>query len=116
MSAPPNEGPPKAGPFETGLRTVYEGLGHIGGIILAIMTASVFLQVIMRFLGRSPFDGIDELPRYLFVWLVMIGSAAAMYRGQHTVLDYFVMRMARARALDRCVNVTGITFFLYLVN
>ena len=54
------------------------------------MTIAVFLQVIMRFLGRSPIDGIDEIPRYLFVWLVMIGAASAMYRREHTVLEYFV--------------------------
>src|SRR5262247_3046767 len=68
----------------------YEGLGHLGGLILAIMSGAVVLQVILRFLGRTGIDGLDEVPRYLFVWLVMIGAAAAMYRGQHTVLDYFI--------------------------
>ena len=54
------------------------------------MTLAVFLQVVLRYLGLTGIDGLEEVPRYLFVWLVMIGAAAAMWRGEHTVLDYFV--------------------------
>jgi TRAP-type transport system small permease protein len=120
MPAPPDQkdSPPEAGPVDAGLRRLYEGLGHVGGLILAVMTAAVFLQVVMRFVGRSPFDGIDEVPRYLFVWLVMIGSASAMYRGQHTALDYFVGHLPlRVRALTRAiVNIVGIAFLVYLIK
>ena len=79
MTATPEGGPPEADRKDLG-RALYDGLGHVGGLILAVMTAAVFFQVLMRFAGSSAFDGIDELPRYLFVWLVMIGAASAMYR------------------------------------
>jgi TRAP-type C4-dicarboxylate transport system permease small subunit len=85
-----------AGSEETGAgawRRIYDGLGHLGGLILAVMTAAVFAQVVLRYLGLTGIDGLEEVPRYLFVWLVMIGAAAAMQRGEHTVLDYFVNRM-----------------------
>ena len=52
----------------------------------------MFLQVVLRYLGLTGIDGLDEVPRYLFVWLVMLGAAAAMWRHEHTVLDYFVNR------------------------
>jgi len=71
----------------TALARTYDALGHVGGAILAVMTGAVFLQVVLRFVGSAGFDGLEEVPRFLFVWLVMIGSAAAMQRGQHTVLD-----------------------------
>ena len=70
----------------------YDGLGYLGGLILAAMALVVFYQVVTRHLGRGGFDGIEEVPRYLFVWLIMIGGASAMQRGEHTVLDYFVKR------------------------
>jgi len=93
-------------------------LGYVGGLILAIMTVAVFVQVVLRFLGRSGIDGLEEVPRYLFVWLVMIGAAAAMQRGEHTVLDYFVNALSpRARALVIAfTNAVGIGLFLYLVK
>jgi TRAP-type C4-dicarboxylate transport system permease small subunit len=80
-------------------RRVYEGLGQLGGLVLAVMAGAVFLQVVLRYLGLVGIDGLEEVPRYLFVWLIMIGGAAAMWRGEHTVLDYFINRMPpRARA------------------
>src|SRR5262245_15818646 len=96
----------------------YEGLGHLGGLILAIMSGAVVLQVILRFLGRTGIDGLDEVPRYLFVWLVMIGAAAAMYRGQHTVLDYFINLLGpRLRAaIVVLTNAVGIFLFVCLIK
>jgi TRAP-type transport system small permease protein len=96
----------------------YDALGHLGGLILAIMTAAVFIQVVMRFLGQAGIDGLEEVPRYLFVWLVMIGAAAAMHRGEHTVLDFFINHLApRARALVLVlINVLMIGLFLYLIK
>ena len=58
----------------------YQGLGYLGGALLAVMTAAVFLQVVLRFFGQPGIDGLDEVPRYLFVWLVMIGAAAEIGR------------------------------------
>ena len=82
------------------------------------MTAAVFLQVVLRFLGSVSIDGLDEVPRFLFVWLVMIGAASAMQRGQHTVLDYFVNHLGvRGRALVLVlVNAGGIALFLMLIK
>jgi len=105
----------RAGGLWTG---AYDALGHIGGLILAIMSGAVCLQVIMRFLGLTGIDGLEEVPRYLFVWLVMIGAASAMQRGQHTVLDYFVNLLGpRGRALVLVLtNAVGIFLFAYLIK
>ena len=58
------------------------------------------------------------MPRYLFVWLVAIGSAAAMHRNEHTVLDYFANRLPpRARSvLAIIVHCVMIWLFLYLLK
>jgi len=100
------------------LRRAYDALGHVGGLILAIMAGAVFLQVVLRYLGRVGIDGLDEVPRYLFVWLVMIGAAAAMQLGEHTVLDYFINRLGRrGRALVLALtNAAGIGLFLYMIK
>ena len=96
----------------------YDALGHLGGFILAVMTAAVFLQVVLRYAGSAGFDGLEEVPRFLFVWLVMIGSASAMQRGQHTVLDYFVNHLSpRGRALVVIlVNAVSIGLFAYMIK
>ena len=96
----------------------YDLLGHIGGLILAIMSAAVFGQVVLRYLGLTGIDGLEEIPRYLFIWLVMIGAAAAMQRGEHTVLDYFINLLSpRGRAAVLVLtNAVAIALFLYLIK
>ena len=96
----------------------YEALGYLAGLILAIMAGAVFLQVVLRYVGWAAFDGLDEVPRYLFVWLVMLGAAAAMHRGEHTLLGYFRDRLGRRkRALAIIVvNAAGIALFVYFIK
>jgi TRAP-type C4-dicarboxylate transport system permease small subunit len=92
----------------------YDALGHLGGLILAVMTAAVFFQVVTRYLGYAGFEGLDEVPRYLFVWLVMIGAAAAAHRGEHTALHYFRDRLTpRGQAFAR-VFTTAAAILLFL--
>lgn len=105
-------------PFGRWGARVYHGLGLLAGAILAVMTLAVFLQVVLRFAGRSGIDGLDEVPRYLFVWLVMIGAAAAMHRNEHTMLEYFRDRLGpRSRALAGVItHGAGIVLFGALIK
>ena len=99
-------------------RRAYDGLGHLGGLILAVMAGAVFLQVVLRFLGLTGIDGLEEIPRYLFIWLIMIGAASAMQRGEHTVLDYFINQLSpRLRALMVVLTtLAGIALFVFLIK
>jgi TRAP-type C4-dicarboxylate transport system permease small subunit len=112
--APAGQSPPPLGRW--GARA-YRGLGFLGGAILAVMTLAVFVQVLTRFAGRA-IDGLDEIPRYLFVWLVMIGAAAAMQRGEHTNLEYFRQRLGpRGRAFTAALTTAaGILLFASLIR
>jgi TRAP-type transport system small permease protein len=96
------------------VKRLYDGLGLLGGAILAAMTGAVFLQVVLRYAFRTGVEGLDEVPRYLFVWLVMIGAAAAMERGEHTALVYFRDRLGpTGRALLGVVT-TALAMVLFL--
>ena len=118
MAANPSDDPPGGERAAWLWAGAYDALGHIGGLILAVMAGAVFLQVVMRYLGLTGIDGLEEVPRFLFIWLVMIGAASAMQRGQHTVLDYFINLLnPRARALVLVLtNAVGIVLFLYLIK
>jgi TRAP-type transport system small permease protein len=97
---------------------VYDGLGFLGGVLLAIMVLSVFVQVLIRRFFMFSVDGIEEVPRFLFVWLVMLGGASAMQRGEHTLLEYFREKLApRWNACCRvCVEAMGIFMFLAIIH
>jgi TRAP-type transport system small permease protein len=118
VAANPSDPSPAPGRAGKTWARAYDALGHVGGLILAVMAGAVFVQVVLRFLGWVGIDGLEEVPRYLFVWLVMIGAAAAMQRSEHTVLDYFVNGLgARARAVVLILtNAVGVVLFLYLIR
>ncbi len=105
-------------PFGRWGTRVYDGLGLLGGLLLAAMTLAVFLQVLLRYVFTYALDGLDEVPRYLFVWVVMVGAAAAMHRGEHTALDYFRDRLSgRGRALARILTEgAGMLLFLSFIK
>ena len=105
-------------PFGAWGARLYDGLGVVGGVLMALLTLAVFLQVILRYAAGRGSEGLDEVPRYLFVWLVMIGAAAAMYRGEHTSLEFFRDRLTpRGRALAKAVTEgVGIVLFLSMIK
>ncbi len=118
MASPGGEAQAGAGPAGERWAQFYDVLGYAAGLILAIMAAAVFIQVVLRSVGWAGIDGLEEIPRYLFVWLVMLGAAAAMQRGEHTALLYFRDRLPpRARdVVILLVNAAGIGFFAVLIK
>jgi TRAP-type C4-dicarboxylate transport system permease small subunit len=96
------------------VKRLYDGLGLLGGAILAVMTGAVFLQVVLRYVFRTGLEGLDEVPRYLFVWLVMIGAAAAMERGEHTALVYFRDRLSPGGRAALSLLTTALAMLLFL--
>lgn len=105
-------------PFGRPGTRAYDALGHLGGLLLAVLTGAVFLQVILRYMGRLGVEGLEEVPRYVFVWLVMIGAAAAAHRGEHTTLNYFRDKLSpRGQALARVItNGAALVLFGSLVQ
>jgi TRAP-type C4-dicarboxylate transport system permease small subunit len=78
------------------LRYLDEGLRYLDRIMLwvifalaTVMFVMVFLQVIFRYVINVPFSFSEELARYLMVWIVCIGAAAAYGEGMHIGVNLF---------------------------
>ena len=63
------------------------------GALMVAITVVVFLQVISRYVFNYPFDWPEELARYLFVWVALLGAALALRRGAHFSIDALVKRL-----------------------
>jgi len=74
--------------------TVLRIEGLLVAALVAAMTVIVFAQVIFRYVLGSPLVWSEELARYLFVWVTMIGAGAAVRLGQHYGLDILVTPLA----------------------
>ncbi|HHV46838.1 MAG TPA: TRAP transporter small permease [Tissierellia bacterium] len=62
-------------------------------ILFTIMVVSLFLQIILRFIFKSANTWSEELTRYTFAWMVMLGSSVALRRSRHMNVDYFIRRI-----------------------
>ena len=71
-------------------------------VILAAMVALVFANVVLRYGFSSGIRQSVELARLWFVWIVMLGAAVVLRRGEHlAVAEFSEALMSRAVPLLR---------------
>jgi len=63
-----------------------EGLGITFSII---MCTAVTLGVLSRMIG-APLAWTNEVARYVFIWMVMMGAVVATKRNGHIIIDVFI--------------------------
>jgi TRAP-type transport system small permease protein len=56
-------------------------------LMVSAMTLVVFLQVVFRYALGRPLVWSEEMARYLFVWLSILGAALGVQKGGHFGLD-----------------------------
>ena len=57
--------------------------------ILILMVILVFVQIIMRYVFQNSLYWSEELSRYLFLWLIWIGTSFALREHRHISLKIF---------------------------
>jgi TRAP-type C4-dicarboxylate transport system permease small subunit len=66
------------------------------GTLVAAMTITTLLQVVFRYVLNDPLVWSEELARYLFVWIALVGAGAAVRTGGHFGLDLFYRKLPAA--------------------
>jgi TRAP-type C4-dicarboxylate transport system permease small subunit len=64
-------------------------LSQSAAALVFLIIALTFFQVLLRYVFNSPVAWIEEISRYLFVWIVFLGSAVAFRSGTHIKVDIF---------------------------
>jgi TRAP-type C4-dicarboxylate transport system permease small subunit len=62
---------------------------------MAVMSVMVFLNVVLRYGFNSGIPISVELSRIIFVWVIMLGSVAALAQGAHLAVDSLVAKLPR---------------------
>ena len=70
------------------IERVLEGLCHVlrvfVGLLIAALIVPVFMQVLARYTGLIPtYLWTEELAKFIFIWIVMLGSMIAVWEGTH---------------------------------
>jgi TRAP-type C4-dicarboxylate transport system permease small subunit len=87
-------------------------------VLFAALTIVVLLQVLTRFVLHLPMIWSEELARFLFFWVVMLGAALSVKNRRHFVIDFSMgaepgpkLRFFYAAFPDLCV----LLFTLFLL-
>jgi TRAP-type C4-dicarboxylate transport system permease small subunit len=81
-------------------------------ISVAVLIVPVSLQIFSRYTALIPsYIWTEEMARFLFVWMVMIGAMVGVRESAHFEVDVWPRLPPRASALLRIVSSLGILAF-----
>lgn len=95
----------------------------VASVLFAGLTIVVALQVVTRFVLHLPFIWSEEVARFLFFWVVMLGAAMGVKSRRHFVVDVTMGRTARLGRMGRFLFdvipdacVLGFSIFLLILG
>ena len=74
-------------------------------LLVAILTMSVLLQVLIRFVFKYPLPWTEEVSRIAFVYSIFVGATIAVRDKAHLHVDVFLVRLPKGVA--RAITVLG---------
>ena len=91
------------------LSKIIDGIGNLCSILMLLMIANVFFDVIMRYFFNDVSIGMQELEWHLFAAMFMFGIAYTLKEDAHVRVDIFYDVMsAKKKAV---INIVGSLFF-----
>jgi TRAP-type C4-dicarboxylate transport system permease small subunit len=81
------------------------------------MVLIIFAQVITRYLFKTPLSWSEELARYIFIWVIFLGTAVAVGKNNHIVIDFIIRYLPERYKVfgDLVVNVI-IAIYLVIIT
>jgi len=94
-------------------RTLEQACAYVAGILFMLILAVNIAEVGERYLFARSLIWSSDLSRMMFIWMVMLGAAAAFPRGEHLAVT-FIKQMLPRRAQRAVDLVTRLLFGLML--
>ena len=58
----------------------------LAGVLFIVLIGASFVQVVTRYLFNSSMVGTEELARYCYIWMSLLGGSIAVGRWAHTAI------------------------------
>jgi len=96
---------PAASRAESISRFIDTTLSYVAAALLVAMSATVFTNVVCRYLLDASLAWYEEVSRFLLIWIVFVGAVIAFIKGDHLGID--VVLSFLPRRLSRVVTVAA---------
>jgi TRAP-type transport system small permease protein len=61
--------------------------------LMAVLVSLVFIQVVLRYVFSNGLVWVEELDRYIFVWLMFLGITMGVYKQKHIAITAVADRL-----------------------
>ena len=96
------------------LNRLHDVLQWLLAATVAILIIPVMLQIFSRYVGFIPrYIWTEELARFCFIWMIMIGAMIAVREGTHFDVDLLPSLSSKATAVLRII--THFAMFIFAV-
>jgi TRAP-type transport system small permease protein len=83
--------------------------------LVAVLVSLVFTQVVLRYVFSSGMVWVEELNRYIFVWLMFLGITMGIYKQKHIAITAVADRMKGfTKGIKLLVHIITGSFFAVL--
>ncbi|MCE5337035.1 MAG: TRAP transporter small permease [Desulfobacteraceae bacterium] len=99
------------------LDPIQKAIDFISAVFIALAVSILFYAVLMRYIFHSPPAWSQEVTRYLFVWLIMLGGASVTRDQTHLNINVFIDLMPRKvqAIVNLFLNVLMLIFCVVLI-
>ncbi len=96
-------------------KVLYEIVKKVIVVLLLLMAAFVFAQVLARYVFKTPLAWSEEITTYMFSWLAYIGAAAVTYKNDHVAITTLVDGMKNKQVQKVIRIITQLIIFAFYV-
>lgn len=98
---------------------IYDSLeAYVLVLALAFSTLLIFVQVIFRYVLNDSITWSEELARYIFIWMIWLGTSVSMKQKEHIRMD-MLMNAVHGKGklvLDLVSGIIMLAFCIFLVK
>ena len=84
---------PRVSRMELLSRAIDKSLSYVVALMLVLMSATVFGNVICRYYLDASLAWYEEVSRFLLIWIVFLGAVIAYIRGDHLGIDVLLIAL-----------------------
>lgn len=81
------------------MKTIGKTIDHLfnglNAFVLSVMCVIVFINVVLRYFFNSGIVWSDEVARFLFIWLVLLGSVMVLKDNGHLGVETLIKRLPK---------------------
>lgn len=102
--------------LDSALSAIAQGFLWIAALLMVVMVALMTTQVVLRYGFSSSLSWVEEVVRFLMIWMSFLGAAVVVWHRGHISVDIFVRYLPQTlQTTCRVIStICGIVFLVVL--